>query len=430
MANGGRPVERPAHLSAEQRLDAQRRTREWRTQCGLSQRDMAREIGVGYSTYRPWENGQDRHAGPTRLQADQLNKALRRRLAGSYADGEAFEAWGWPRQQDMSYAQVADLLRATGFEVPRLNPNGSSAPACLFWVHRVRKPTLVHGVYSLAAAAASRAGLSVRLLLDDVDLEDGESRETCEEIESRVREWVQFALGDETKLSIGLYSQVLTEDYLARRAWPAVLDYLSNHISVLQLLRAAKAISPQQFSADAESSALELLRNEGSIRANRLLTPLRNWLVFEAEIARLLAMPSVGHGSAVTLGGGDERILWEVWRRGCPDGLPSRVQHIFLRPMPTPSSHTWDEPALTASETSRSAMEGYLIRRTRSDGHTDLVDWLLKAAVDLPAELNPSFRGGLSPLSASTEILRGAFSQEPARTVAPLAKAIVDWFAA
>ena len=60
----------------------------------------------------------------------------------------------------MSYAQVADLLRGTGFEVPRLNPNGSSAPACVFWVHRVREPTLVHGVFSLAAAAATRAGLA------------------------------------------------------------------------------------------------------------------------------------------------------------------------------------------------------------------------------------------------------------------------------
>ena len=97
--------------------------------------------------------------------------------------------------------------------------------------------------------------------------------------------------------------------------------------------------------------------------------------------------------------------------------------------MPTPSSQTWDEPALTASETSRSALEGYLIRRIRSDGHTDLVDWLLKAAVGLPGALNPGFRDGLSPLPASTEILTGAFSQEPARAVAPLARAIVEWFA-
>ena len=122
--------------------------------------------------------------------------------------------------------------------------------------------------------------------------------------------------------------------------------------------------------------------------------------------------PSTGFGSAVTLGGGDEKVLWDIWRRGCPRGLPARVQNIFLKPMPTPSSQTWDEPALTASDTSRSALESYLIKRIRSDGHTDLIDWLLKAAVRLPAELSPVFREGLLPLPASTEILTGAFSQE------------------
>ena len=317
---------------------------------------------------------------PHRLQADQLNKALCKRLAGRYADGEAFEAWGWPRQQDMSYAQVANLLHETGFEVPRANPNGS-VPACVFWVHRVREPTLVHGVFSLAAAAATRAGLPVHLLLDDVELTDDERQGRCEEIESRIRGWIAFASGNDARLTTSLYSEVLTDEYLMSRGWSAVLDYLSTPTTVLQFLRASKAISPQQYSTDAEASALELLRNENSIRTDRLLTALRNWLVFEAEIGRLLDMPSTGSGSVVTLGGGDERVLWEIWRRGCPRGLPARVQHIFLKPMPTPSSQTWDEPALTASDTSRSALESYLIKRTRSDGHTDLVDWLLKAAV-------------------------------------------------
>jgi hypothetical protein len=390
---------------------------------------MAKETGVGYSTYRLWENGQDRYAGPTRLQADQLNKALRKRLAGRYADGEAFEAWGWPREQDMSYAEVAGLLHDTGFEVPRPNPNGD-APACVFWVHRVREPTLVHGVFSLAAAAATRAGLPVRLLLDDVELTDGERRDKCDEIEARIRGWVAFASGDDAKLSIGLYSQVLTDEYLMRRGWSAVIDYLSTPTSVLQFLRASKAISPQQYSTDAEASALELLRNENSIRTDRLLTALRNWLVFEAEIGRLLAMPSAGGGSVITLGGGDERILWEVFKRGCPGGLAARVQHIFLRPMPTPSSQTWDEPALVASETTRSGLEGYLIRRSTADRHTELVEWLLKSAVRLPSALNPGFRDGLAPVLADTATLLRAFRQEASRAVTPLVSAVVEWFAA
>jgi transcriptional regulator with XRE-family HTH domain len=150
MAPRGRPVERPAHLSLEQRTRAQARTLEWRRQCGLSQREMATEIGVSYASYRPWENGRDDHAGPTRLQAEQLDKALRRLLPSRYTDGEAFDIWGWPRQQDMSYDQVVELLHLAGFDVPRLQAN-ARPPAGVIWVHRAREANLVHGVFALAS---------------------------------------------------------------------------------------------------------------------------------------------------------------------------------------------------------------------------------------------------------------------------------------
>ena len=120
MASRGRPVERPAHLSMEQRTRAQRQTLQWRQQCGLSQREMATQIGVSYASYRPWESGRDDHAGPTRLQTDQLDKSLQRLLGSLYAEGKAFDVWGWPRVQDMSYGRVVELLRSAGFDVPRL----------------------------------------------------------------------------------------------------------------------------------------------------------------------------------------------------------------------------------------------------------------------------------------------------------------------
>jgi hypothetical protein len=97
--------------------------------------------------------------------------------------------------------------------------------------------------------------------------------------------------------------------------------------------------------------------------------------------------------------------------------------------MPTPSSQTWDEPALIASETTRSALEGYLIRRSAEDGHTELVEWMLRSAVRLPSALNPGFHDGLAPVLADTGMLLRAFSQGPSRAAAPLAKAIVEWFA-
>jgi hypothetical protein len=366
---------------------------------------MAGEIGVSYATYRPWENGKDNYAGPTRLQADQLNKALRRLLGDRYADGEAFDVWGWPRERDMSYDQVVELLRSADFGVPRLQAN-VRPPARVFWVHRVREPNLVHGVFSLAAAAATRAGLLVHLLLDDVALSDRRRNDLCSEFEYRVRTWVAFASGDNAKLTTGLFSSILTHEYLAERGWPAINDYLNSQSSVLDVLRAGKVISPLQYSIDAEESVLALLRNAESLNAGLLLTPLRNWLVFEAEI---------------------EVILWDLWHRGCPDDLSVRVQHIFLRPMPMPSYRAaWQEPALSA-RTNRSMLTTYLINRMASDGHSDLVEWLARAAVHLPASLNPGFRDGLDPMLSDVKALLRAPADQLPRVAGAVAKATVEW---
>jgi transcriptional regulator with XRE-family HTH domain len=428
MAHGGRPVERPAHLSQGQRLQAQERTRWWRQQLGLSQPQMAAEVHVSSATYRGWENGKDHYAGPTRAHTEALNGALRRLLPAHYSNGEAFDVWGWPREQDMSYEQVAELLRFAGFSVPR--PQATlRPPAQVFWPHKVRKAHLVHGVYALAAAAATRAGLPVHLLLDDLELNERD-RHQCQELESWVRTWVAFASGDDAKVTVGLFSSVLTDEYLAERAWPAVNDYLNRHSSVLRFLLASKVVSPLRYSADADRSVLELERDRESIRADRLLTTLRNFLVFEAEITRLLDLHPAGSADIiVTLGGDDERDLWEMWHRGCSESLSARVQHLFLRAMPI-SEHIeqWQVPALIASDTDRSKLTIYLNNHAKSAGF-DLIEWLLRSAVHLPAVLSPGFREALDPTLGDVEgLLRSSSSESSTASLAgPIARAIVTW---
>lgn len=427
MAPRGRPVERPAHLSQEQRRRAQSQTLQWRQQCALSQRDMAAAIGVSYATYRPWENGRDDHAGPTRLQADQLDKALRRLLGSQYLEGQAFDVWGWPRQQDMSYDQVVELLGSAGFDVPRLQPDGRP-PAGVFWVHRVREPNLVHGVFALAAAAATRAGLQVHLLLDDVALPDPRNRDLCDELDSWIRSWVAFASGDDGKLSTGFYSEVLTEEYVIERGWPAINDYLNPRIGVLDFLVASKAISPMQYTTHAEESVLELLRNAEILGADRLLTPLRNWLVFEKQIASILGESPAGMSdSVITLGGADERALWDAWHRGCSDELSACVRHIYLRPIPMPHYRApWQERALSA-RTDRPTLTTYLANRAAHET-ADLNEWLLRSAIHLPASLNPGFREGLDPILHDVEALLRARASDLSDVMAgAIATGVVEW---
>ncbi len=333
MANGGRPVERPVHLTADRRRRAQEQTAAWRQLTGLSQRDLAAKIGVGHSTYRSWENSREPHAGPTRLSCEQLNRTLRQLLGANYRDGDAFELWGWPREWDMRYERMVELLRACDFIVPDLPDPPSALPSTMFWVHKLRDPNLVHGVFALAAAVATRAGMSVSLVLDDMALPASRRRTVRSPFEASVRRWFRFAGGDDGRLSTDVYSSILTADYETERGWQAVVDYLNGDCEVLELLRASKIVSPLEYSRDAEESVLDIVRHSESLKADRLLTPLRNWLVFEKQIAALLEpAPGSEPTSIVTLGGEDERILWDLWHRGCADALSDRVEHIYLRP--------------------------------------------------------------------------------------------------
>ena len=126
---------------------------------------------------------------------------------------------------------------------------------------------------------------------------------------------------------------------------------------MLDFLVASKVISPLQYTINAEESVQALLRNAESLGAERLLTPLRNWLVFEKQIAWILAQSPGGMAhSVITLGGEDERTLWDAFHRGCSDDLSSRVRHIYLRPIPMPSYRSpWQERALSA-RTDRSTL--------------------------------------------------------------------------
>jgi transcriptional regulator with XRE-family HTH domain len=426
MANGGRPVERPVHLTVEQRRRAQAKTAAWRERTRLSQQNFAKAIGVGHSTYRSWENSREENSGPTRPLCEQLNRALVRLLGEDYRDGDAFEVWGWPRQWDLRYEQVTDLLRASGFIVPDVPESPSALPSTVFWVHRLREPNLVHGVFSLAAAATTRAGMSVSLVLDDTLLPPSRRPGMRSQFEAAVRKWFRFAQGVESALSVDAYSSILSPAHQTERGWQAVIDYLNDDCQILDLLRASKIVSPLDYSTDAEESVLDIVRHSDSLTADQLLTPLRNWLVFEKKIAEL-SQPASGDRPTlvVTLGGEDERILWDLWHRGCADSLSNRVEHIYLHPMPIPSYRSpWREPALAVG-VSRNQLGDYL--RNRISRSPDMIEWFLQAAVHLPSSLNQDFQASLDPLLRDTQALLRAPSVEVVGVAGTVAKAVVEW---
>ena len=95
--------------------------------------------------------------------------------------------------------------------------------------------------------------------------------------------------------------------------------------------------------------------------------------------------------------------------------------------MPMPSYRSpWQERALSA-RTDRSTLSTYLANRTPSD-RADLLEWLLKAAIRLPASLNPGFGEGLDPALRNVDaLLRGSVNELPPTMAAAIAKAVVEW---
>lgn len=427
MATGGRPVERPVHLAPQARREAQARTAAWRNAAGLSQREIAARLNVGYSTYRMWESGTENYSGPTQAQAQRLDAVLSALLASGYTAGEALAAWGWPADLDLDYSAVTSFLRVAGFAVPA----APVAPGALLWVHRLREPNIVHGVLALAAAAATRARVPVTLLLDDEAASAGTRDRLHAEFAECVGTWFDFAGGHRGQLTIKLYSSILTSELLASRAWTALHDYLSTETGVLEFLLASKVVSPLQHNADAEQSVLELLRQGQSLRAGRLLTPVRNWLVFDAELAALAAGPPDSRSPILTLGGEDERILWEIWHRGAAEKLSARVQHLYHRPLPLPSYRVpWQERALTARTTTRPLLTDFLRSRSVQHDPRDLNEWMLAAAVGLPAALNDGFRKELTPDLARLTGLRQVSAEQLTRLAPSIAEAVTSWLGA
>jgi hypothetical protein len=361
---------------------------------------MAEKLGVGHSTYRTWESGTEGYAGPTRQQAQWLNGVLLTLIREDYTDGQALKVWGWPADREMEFNNVSQLMRSAGLFLQ--NPQ-AAAPSVVFWAQRLREPNLVHGVLALAAAAATRADISVQLFLDDAGLSPQKRRGMVEDLEYRIDRWFEFANGKRSKLVIKLYSDVLTDEVLGQRGWVAIEQYLSAKSSALEYLIASKIISPLQYDTDAEQSVLELLRQAQSLSADRLMTPIRTWILFDHIVRSLAADWGNGTESIVTLGGEDERVRWELWHRECAEERSVRVRHIYLRPVPMPDYRVpWQEKALTAGM-SRPTLTTYLRNRTAHDGNTELMEWIIKAAVGLPSALNSDFRAWLPPALADPD---------------------------
>jgi hypothetical protein len=268
-------------------------------------------------------------------------------------------------------------------------------PRLIFWPVRLRaRPSVINMVQSLAAAALSARGAKVVVCLDDYWVDDRERR--TERFRHEVRRWFDL-VPDANWPEIVPLQELLERDEtdgepedveaLRRptRPWDVAREALGErNPSVLNLLMAAKVIPdipPEQLAENAET----IVRALESRNARLLLTPFTLW----AHLNKLLlGMPTA---SVMTLGGREEKTLWDMWRLVFNHG----VHQLY-----NPTINSLTNQSLMVRWTDVDDLRAYLTQALADDdwamsGH--YLRWLVQNAFLLPTYLRngtpPTFRG-------------------------------------
>jgi len=292
-----------------------------------------------------------------------------------------------------------DLLRQLDrrFHWERSWSGSEVAPSLVYWPVRLRaRPSVINMVQALAAAALSARGARIVLCLDDFNVEEADR--WTEIIRQDVRRWCDLVPNARWPEVVRLKEFVEYEELHGRREnpeprlrptrpWDVAREAIGDrNPSVLALLMAAKIIPdypPDQLMENAE----KIVRGLESRSARHLLTPFTLF----AHLNDLVQRHGERTESVMTLGGREEKKLWQFWRFAFDRG----VNQLYN---PTIRSLTNDSLALRW--TSFEELRSYLRQGLRDDAWAEngnYISWLAQNAFLLPMYLRaddpPSFAG-------------------------------------
>ncbi|GAA0500390.1 hypothetical protein Ade02nite_27950 [Paractinoplanes deccanensis] len=262
-------------------------------------------------------------------------------------------------------------------------PRSAPAPTLLFWPVRLRRPSLIHMVQALAAAAMSTHGVRVVLSLDDF----GVQRKAFELFAARAREWFSLIPGAELAEVVSLQEVLDASDVFGTgpgdadamvrpfRPWAVLYEYYAVfRPSLYSVLRAAKAI-PEVDPDRAIERAPDIVRALLSEKPTRLLTAPEVW----AHLHQLMEKPYAKQ--TLTLGGEDEHRFWAHWR----EAFQQNTRHLH-NPRIVNLSNESDLIHCEHYDDLREQIE-QAMRSERWREPNRFVPWLVRNALLLPAYL-------------------------------------------
>lgn len=180
----------------------------------------------------------------------------------------------------------------------------------LFWPVRLRYPTPIHASQCFIAGAMQRAGCSVHLYIDDF----GDDH-AMNDFTNKFRTWFELVDGDFDAVVRKRYTTI--EEAMRTPRSKTLEQLLLNRRSRSDdILKIAK-IWPRSDKSDT------IVREIKERRPARLLTPAMTWACLDALCAEN------SESSVITLGGFDEKNLWEAWKQ-CVDPADAKVGHLYV----------------------------------------------------------------------------------------------------
>lgn len=265
---------------------------------------------------------------------------------------------------------ISVLEDSFGFRWEPWANRNSHSKVIVYWPVRLRQPTPIHALQCFAAAGLQHFGAKVILCLDDL----GTQEVKPEKFNRPASKWFGKVKGMPTKMERKLFSQLINSK-MYETIWKQVQIWLGDtQYKLEKIFRISKL----------EIATLDGLLNN---RPRRLLTPALVWAALEQ-----LRKSNPSH-KVITLGGTDEKELWEAWR-DLSTGSNAHVGHIYApalletkddRSQTLHMAHTNLKLVWHSKQDIKKALDHDLKKGGNAFSESRLLGWCFSGCVQLPA---------------------------------------------
>lgn len=253
----------------------------------------------------------------------------------------------------------------------------------VYWPVRLRKPTPIHAAQCFTAAGLQKHGCKIYLWIDDL----GNADYKPERFSKRLQQWYLKAGGKKDQIEIRRFSEILNSDGKhIEPAWEMLQKWLGTMAYCTDRILKISKIWPSIEDNSKEGPA-KVLSELSKRRPRRLMTPAMVWTCLNIMFGENANRP------IITLGGYDEKLLWDAWRTCC-EYPEMQVGHLYISKLAQMKSDTeqalhmaeeplaWESKEDIAKEFKKAVIESNSALKWSEDSR--MIPWCINNCVLLP----------------------------------------------